>query len=319
MPVEINTLYHSDCIDLLKQMDSNFLSGVITSPPYNIGRKYKGYKDKQKESVYLDWQVNIFNEIDKRLIQNGLILYNFSYSAGNPLLPYSLMKYIDLKTPFTLADTIIWKKPNSTPVRGNRLTRHCEFIFVICRKTEIRSFQRNIHHINYIEAENNDKRIGTRYNSQPYSTELVLRLLKIYFNTDSLIFDPFSGIGTTLRSCLIFNCNYIGTEIDNDQTRYFNEKRILGIKHNLVKLRDEYKNILNPSLKTKTKKIEIMKTAEKKEVKTIKTLVKKLDYEEIDKLIVSLNAEKVKRKDSQKEKVKKQIEELNKVLKDLDK
>lgn len=46
--------------------------------------------------------------------------------------------------------------------------------------------------------------------------ELVSKLLNIYFPKNSIIYDPFMGIGTTARSCIEMNINYIGSELDNE-------------------------------------------------------------------------------------------------------
>jgi len=54
-------------------------------------------------------------------------------------------------------------------------------------------------------------------------------LIKIYFPKGSLIYDPFTGIGTTQLSCIENECNYIGSELTlehfNIATKRVQEKR----------------------------------------------------------------------------------------------
>jgi site-specific DNA-methyltransferase (adenine-specific) len=123
--IELNTFYNEDCLLTIEKMDNNSIDCVITSPPYNMTKRKGGYADKQtrydeyqdwkSEEEYNMWTCNIFNEIDRVLVKNGTILYNFSYSIENPSLPFTMISSIIQNTNFMVADTIIWKKSNSIP------------------------------------------------------------------------------------------------------------------------------------------------------------------------------------------------------------
>lgn len=242
--IELNKVYESDCIKLIQELPPKYISHVITSPPYNIKRKYNNYDDNKDRNDFIVWQNNILNELEPKLKKNGLILMNFSYGQGDPLLPYSFIQAINDLTTFTIADTIVWVKPNAIPSSTNRLRRLSEFVFVLARKTEVRTYKKYIGKAdNVINATNND-RIGRSYNKQPYSTELVLKLLKIYCNKDSVVMDYFAGVGTTLRACCIFGCSWLGGELDWHQVNYFNNKRLPAILHYIDKLKDDYIDIL---------------------------------------------------------------------------
>ena len=69
-------------------------------------------------------------------------------------------------------------------------------------------------YVNYIEARNNDG-----YQCQlkaSFSQDLVNQLINIYFPKGSLIYEPFTGIGTTQLSCIENDCYYIGSELVKD-------------------------------------------------------------------------------------------------------
>ena len=69
-------------------------------------------------------------------------------------------------------------------------------------------------YVNLIEAKNND---GYKCKLKAsYSQELVDKIIDIYFKSGSLIYDPFSGIGTTQLSCIKNHCYYIGSELDKE-------------------------------------------------------------------------------------------------------
>ena len=68
--------------------------------------------------------------------------------------------------------------------------------------------------MNYIEARNND---GYQCNLKAsFSQDLVNQLINIYFPKGSLIYEPFTGIGTTELSCIEKECDYIGSELVKD-------------------------------------------------------------------------------------------------------
>jgi site-specific DNA-methyltransferase (adenine-specific) len=247
--VEINKFYNEDCLETIKKMELKSIHCVLTSPPYNVTKRKGGYADKQprydkyqdwkSEEEYIEWTIGIFQELDKVLVENGVILYNFSYSIENPALPYTMMCGIISQTNFTIADTIIWKKNNSIPhpASYNRLNRIVEFVFVIVREKELKTFNcnkkvvkispkgQNYYEIvdNFITAKNNDE--STNVNKATYSTEFCIKLLNIYTKESDIIYDPFMGTGTTGVACKMIGRNFIGSEISEIQVEH-SKKRI---------------------------------------------------------------------------------------------
>ena len=247
--------------DCLKWMDKFSTKGqiidvVLTSPPYNTSRPssersmenyegcYKVYDDLKTSTEYCDWCVDIFNHIDKILKPNGVVLWNVSYGTDATVntegigLMWNSISDIIRNTNFTVADKIVWKKKSALPnnVSPNKLTRICEEVFVFCRKSEYKTFYANkevskvgkngqtFYKVlyNFIEAANNDG--ATKINKATYSSELCLKLLEMYAPKHGLVYDPFMGTGTTAIACEILNLNCIGTEIDNEQVEYSNNR-----------------------------------------------------------------------------------------------
>lgn len=245
----INTIFNEDCFITMSKMSPKSVDIVLTSPPYNMTYRKGGYADKMKrydeyvdwktEEEYIDWTVNLFNGFDVVLKENGVVLYNFSYSIENPSLPYILISQIIARTNFIVVDTIIWKKSNSIPhpASYNRLNRIVEFVFVICRKSESKTFTckkkvvktspkgQNYYEVidNFVVAKNNDG--STTLNKATYSTELCEKLLTIYGDEGFVVYDPLIGTGTTAVAAKSLNMNYIGSEISKNQVEYC-EKRL---------------------------------------------------------------------------------------------
>ena len=142
---------NEDCFKTMQKFIDNgkTVDVILTSPPYNTARnvktqkaidthnnRYDGYNDNMTEQEYCDWSIKLFNEFDKVLSKNGIILYNLSYGSENPNVMWMTLGDIVRNTNFMIADCIIWKKKSALPnnVSHNKLTRITEFVFVICRK-----------------------------------------------------------------------------------------------------------------------------------------------------------------------------------------
>lgn len=215
------------------------ISGIITSPPYNITSKRKdvyynnGYSniDGLSEDEYLRVRVYEFVQFSRILENTGVICYNISYHNENPILPTLLISKIHKETDLTVADIITWKKSTSIPFQTSptKLSRICELVYVIVKKEFLHEFKTNKeiskineksgqkfykNYTNLIEAKNNDS-IKCKLKAS-FSEDFVTKLLDIYFHEGSLIYDPFMGIGTTARACKKSSRNYIGSELDKE-------------------------------------------------------------------------------------------------------
>lgn len=250
--MEINKIYNEDCIETMLKIPNNFIDAIITSPPYNTSRKgsslngasanvrYDVFNDCKTDEDYINWTIEIFNFYDKVLKENGVILYNLSYSSENTHLMWLVISKIIERTNFIIADNIIWKKPSTSPnsCSPNKLTRICEYVFVICRKNEFDTFICNKevssirdsgqlaykNYFNFIEAKNNDGSIDIH--KATFSSELIRKLLKLYVKPNMLVYDSFMGTGTTAIACIEENVNYIGSELSKRYVDLSN-KRII--------------------------------------------------------------------------------------------
>lgn len=255
-----NEIYNEDCFITMDRMkDENFkVNLVLTSPPYcnakdsskfysaksfeNYGSLYDVFEGFESFDKYREWSIELFKHYENILEENGVILYNISYTTYNSDGVYLVLNDIISNTDFTVADCISWKKNSALPMNmnANRLTRICEFIFVIVRKSELDTFQMNKIpskngkyknlFFNYIEAPNNDiadKSIN-KLNNATFSTGMVRQLLRIYANSDDIVYDSFMGTGTTASACKSEKIRFIGSELSGNQIALA-KKRLLGV------------------------------------------------------------------------------------------
>ena len=144
--MEKNIIYNEDCfITMNDKIDKNSIDVVLTSPPYNMTKRKGGLSDTGRYDVYVDWMteeqyvefsINLFNNFDNIIKENGVVLYNLSFSKENGILPYLVMSEIYKNTNWTVVDTIIWEKNSGMPVPAEmrHSTRKCETIFVFGTK-----------------------------------------------------------------------------------------------------------------------------------------------------------------------------------------
>lgn len=239
-------LYNENCLDSIFFMEDHSVNVIMTSPPYNTSKKRGTWSKDQKthydvdsvdamsDEEYIDFSLKLFKGFENILVDNGVVLYNISYSTEKPDLIYKVISEIIKNTDFTIADTISWKKSSALPnnMSINRLTRICEFVFVFCRKTELKTFymnktvlsvrpngikQYNVYY-NFVEAKNNDG--SNKLNKATYSSELCEKLLSMYAPVGGTVYDPFMGTGTTAIACARMNLKCYGSELSSDQVKF---------------------------------------------------------------------------------------------------
>ena len=252
-------IYNEDCKDTMRKMSSATVDVILTSPFYNTNKKagkrstlentvtqkgdypwtrYDCHVDNMTENEYDNYTVDLFLWFDKILKPNGVVLYNMSYGNENTNGMISAVDSVLKKTPFALADIIVWKKKNALPnnCSRNRLTRIVEFVYVFCRASESGTFYTNKkvtsvrsngqkmyeNIFNFVEAANNDG--SCNLNKATYSSELCEKLLTIYCPHNGHVYDPFMGTGTTAVACERLRLQWTGSEISAKQVEYANER-----------------------------------------------------------------------------------------------
>ena len=254
--MNINTNYNENCILTLNRFNDKFIDGIITSPPYNIATERNdcyydnGYSDidNLSEDEYISIRTNEFIEFSRVLKDRGVICYNISYAKENPILPILLVANVHKETDLTIADIITWKKKHSIPFQTSptKLSRITELIYIFVKKNRLHDFVTNKkvssinertgqkfykNYVNFIEASNNDG-FKTKLKAT-YSQDLCNQLIDIYFPKGSLIYDPFSGIGTTLLSCINKECDFLGSELDKEHFEDANKRIALILNKHL--------------------------------------------------------------------------------------
>ena len=247
-----NEIYCGDTIETMKKIKDKSINLILTSPPYlasirKDNHKYPGAKDLIKDNQpvkeYLEWLVNVFKEYERILKDDGVIVFNYSYTTFNPSLPYLLINEVFENTSLEIYDTAAWKKKSCVPLSGhpNRMTRIVEMVYIFA-KTPNFTANKNVSSVsktgqnyfntyyNFIEAKNNDGKVEGH--EATFSTEFAQYFINLYSKENDIVLDNFSGTGTTPYAASKMNRQYIGIDLVEDYCVYAKERMLKLYKEN---------------------------------------------------------------------------------------
>jgi len=121
----LNTIQCVDCVKEMKDIPSNCIDLVITSPPYFQQRNYGGVGIGNEKTVeeYIQNLMKIFRECVRIVKETGSIVFNVGdkYIDGNLLLvPYRFVIEAQKEPKIRLLNEITWVKPNPAPKQDPR-------------------------------------------------------------------------------------------------------------------------------------------------------------------------------------------------------
>lgn len=227
-----------DSRKLLKNIPDESVQLVVTSPPYNIGKKYGKYNDNLSFEEWEDLMNEITKEIFRVLKPNGSFFLNLSpipIGTDKEIFPLPYLGYQIIKNNnFYLRNMITWTfNGMQNPVK--RLSGRYENI-LWCVK-DLKNYIFNLDDVRLPYITKNDKRLTgkgrnptdvwyfNRVNNVTkkslklthptiYPTPMIERIIKMSSNENDLILDPFLGSGTTAVAALNLNRKIVGFELD---------------------------------------------------------------------------------------------------------
>ncbi len=72
-------------------MKAGSVNLIVTSPPYNLGIKYKSYDDKIPRTEYLEWMTNWGNSVARILKDDGSLFLNMGARPVDPTIPFQVL------------------------------------------------------------------------------------------------------------------------------------------------------------------------------------------------------------------------------------
>ena len=252
------TIIVGDCAEALALMPERSVDVVVTSPPYNIGLKYRSYNDAGDRQDYLSWLADIALLLKRVLKDEGSFFLNIAGTSSDPwIAPDAANAMRDL---FRLQNSILWVKSISIgeesfghfkPVNSQRYLNHLhEHVFHFTKEGET-PLDRLAIGVPFKDKSNiarwghsEDRRCGgdvwfipyrtirskaqRDHHPSPFPVELAERCIRLHGvaarteagasteaeATNTVVLDPFLGVGSTLLAAQRLGCRGIGIEID---------------------------------------------------------------------------------------------------------
>jgi len=244
----MNKIYNECCLETMQRMNGGSIDLVVTSPPYDNLRDYKGY-----HFPFEDIAKSLYRVIKK----GGVIVWvvgdqtiNGSES-GTSFRQALYFKEIG----FNLHDTMIYQKENPVPVGGNnRYYQSFEYMMIFSkgkptcfnmitakrknkwndkRTHRVKSFTRNkegvftkkkvsligdvkINNIwTYTVGGGNSVNYGNKHPAM-FPEKLAFDHIQSWSNKGDIVYDPFMGSGTTAKMAIRSQRLYVGSEISKE-------------------------------------------------------------------------------------------------------
>ncbi len=143
-------LFLGDCLEGMNRLiEPGSVDVVVTSPPYNIGKRYSKYRDNMPREEYLMWMERVARAVGSVLNDGGSFFLNVGSTPSDPWIALDVAQRI--RSVFVLQNVLHWVKsiaipkadvgryPNIIadvavghykPIGGNRFVNEChEYIF----------------------------------------------------------------------------------------------------------------------------------------------------------------------------------------------
>jgi site-specific DNA-methyltransferase (adenine-specific) len=100
--------YLGDCVDILDRLTPGSIDAIVTSPPYNLGIRYRSYNDTMPRSEYLEWTGEWVSRAARAMAPNGSLFLNV---GAKPTDPWTALDVAQATRPYLrLQNTIHWIK-----------------------------------------------------------------------------------------------------------------------------------------------------------------------------------------------------------------
>ena len=100
--------YLGDCLDILAALPAASIDAIVTSPPYNLGIRYRSYDDTMPRDEYLRWTGEWVQRATRTLTPHGSMFLNVGAKPTDPWTALDVAQAA--RSHLRLQNTIHWIK-----------------------------------------------------------------------------------------------------------------------------------------------------------------------------------------------------------------
>ena len=260
----MNTLYHNDCLKIMKQLPSESVDLVYLDPPFFSNKNYeiiwgdkgevRSFEDKWSGGInqYIEWLYERVNEMYRILKQTGSIYLHCDWHANAYIRVYVLDKIFGIEQ---FRNEIIWGYQWGGVGKRNFAKKH-DTIFWYSKSdkwtfneslmrqpytTKDKKWHNNIGGKLLRDIWDDIPTINTKAKERiGYPTQkplaLLNRIITASSNIDDIVFDPFMGGGTTIVMAGQLGRSFIGIDQSKAAVEVTKKRlEIENIKYNFKK------------------------------------------------------------------------------------
>ena len=232
----LNKIIKGDCLEILKKVPDNSVDMTFADPPFNLKKKYNGYKDSLEFREYLEWCDKWISEMVRVTKPTGSIFVHN--------IPKWLSFYVKiLNEHASFKHWIAWNAPTS-PMGKSLQPAHYGILFYVKEPKKTKIYEIRMPHDRerksmYLRKDYGGKKAGLhpfgplvsdvwtdlhRIKHNKYRDEhpcqlpvpLLERLILMTTDEGDVVLDPFIGTGTTAVAAKKLGRKYIGIDLDQE-------------------------------------------------------------------------------------------------------
>ncbi len=100
--------FHGDAVSILHSLDAGSIDAVVTSPPYNLGIRYRSYDDTRPRAEYLEWTGEWIKAARRTLAAEGSLFLNVGAKPKDPWVALDIAQAV--RPHLELQNIIHWVK-----------------------------------------------------------------------------------------------------------------------------------------------------------------------------------------------------------------
>lgn len=228
--MEVDTVVHGDCIELLGKISEPCVDLVFADPPFNIGYTYDQYKDDVDYQEYVDWTERWMSACVDVLKPTG----SFYIAIGDHYA--AEVRMIGRELGLDLRNWIIWHYTFGQSTKAMFAKAHTHIFYFVKNAKKFTFNDEQVRFPSARHTEYSDRRANPMgrvpddvwddfprvcgtfaeragWHGCQMPEALLMRIIRASSDPGQLVLDPFVGSGTTVASAAKLDRHYLGIDI----------------------------------------------------------------------------------------------------------